>query len=133
MLHKIVSGKTNEWEEVSIDKLEHITNIVGQKWTVLRPNFFKKNARWIITFDDGNISDYEIAFPLLIKKKIQATFFIIADRINCKGYLNKYQLREMHENGMSIGSHSLSHKPLTTLSYKEVVTELCESKRLEAV
>lgn len=36
----------------------------------------------ILTFDDGDISNYRIAFPLLKKYKIPAIFFVVTDLIN---------------------------------------------------
>ncbi len=40
----------------------------------------------IITFDDGNFSDYSIAFPILKKYGFVATFFITVDWIGTKNF-----------------------------------------------
>jgi len=88
-----------------------------------------------LTFDDGLESDYTIAYPLLKEKNFSATFFIIAnitsdpDEIN-RRFLKPYQIKELSEAGFEIGSHSLSHKMLTTLSNEEIEKELKESKEL---
>lgn len=58
-------------------------NIVGFEDVV---NYFKGTALpkkpLIVTFDDGDISNYTIAFPLLKKHKIPAIVFVITDLVN---------------------------------------------------
>ncbi|MHA1280623.1 MAG: polysaccharide deacetylase family protein, partial [Candidatus Helarchaeota archaeon] len=56
----------------------------------------------ILTFDDGLISDYEFAFPLLKANGLRATFFITAENVGKAGYANFNQLRIMAEAGMEI-------------------------------
>ncbi len=86
----------------------------------------------VITFDDGFMSDYEIALPMLIDRGLSATFFITARNVGRPGYLEKSHVREMISAGMEIGSHGLTHSYLTTMSRAEAVGEICESKeRLE--
>ena len=81
-----------------------------------------------ITFDDGWDSDYKIAFLVLKEYGFKATFFIITDWINKKGYVQERWLKEMSQSGMEIGSHTLSHRYLTQLSENEAYKELYESK-----
>ncbi len=42
---------------------------------------------YVITFDDGNISDHEIALPALVDHGLQATFFVLTGRIGMAGSL----------------------------------------------
>ena len=128
VLHKIILDQVWSWEDVREDTLENIIDIVGDRWAVLGSDLENKNPRWVITFDDGNFSDYEIVFPKLIEKNIKATFFVIIDKIGTPGYLSWLNLLEMHRSGMSFGSHSMSHRPLTSLSIEEAIYELSESK-----
>ena len=44
------------------------------------------------------------------------------------GYLTWAQVQEMGRNGMEFGSHTMSHKPLTSFDRQGVRTELRESK-----
>jgi peptidoglycan/xylan/chitin deacetylase (PgdA/CDA1 family) len=83
----------------------------------------------LISFDDGNESDYSVAFPLLKQYGMRATFFVTVNRIGTAGYLDWQQLREMADGGMSIQSHSLNHVFLSDLSAEGLQTELHESKR----
>lgn len=83
----------------------------------------------IITFDDGHIGNYQYAYPLLAKEKIFAVFFVTTDLIETKKMMDWSQLREMADNGMSIQSHGVSHKPLETLSELRLEEELDQSKK----
>lgn len=83
----------------------------------------------IISFDDGNQTDYKVAFPLLKKYGFVATFFLTTDFIDKPKYLKKSQIEEMNKNGMEFGSHGKSHKFLSTLKEDELKTELRESKK----
>jgi peptidoglycan/xylan/chitin deacetylase (PgdA/CDA1 family) len=82
----------------------------------------------IITFDDGFRSHYEIGYRILSELGLKGTFFVVGSWIDRSGFLNREQLREMHEGGMEIGSHGHTHTFLAYLSKDEVYQELKESK-----
>lgn len=84
----------------------------------------------ILTFDDGLVSDYEVAFPLLVEFGMTAVFFVNTANIGQEGYLNWNQLAEMQRHGMSIQSHGHRHVDLTVLPNAELNSELRDSKRL---
>jgi peptidoglycan/xylan/chitin deacetylase (PgdA/CDA1 family) len=63
----------------------------------------------LMTFDDGNQSDYSQAFRLLVQRGQTGIFFVCASRIDQPGYLSTTELREMHAACMTIGSHGFDH------------------------
>ena len=80
VLHKIVSDSDlTQWEDVSknyfieiLNEIESISSISGND----KSNNIKNVG---LTFDDGNSSDYEIVFPMLNQRKINAIFFLIVN------------------------------------------------------
>lgn len=88
----------------------------------------KKQA--LVTFDDGNESDYHLAFNLLIKFHIKAIFFITTDFIGKPGYMSKNQIQELSRNGFSLQSHGKTHNFLTELSTIDLATEARNSKEI---
>lgn len=83
-----------------------------------------------ITFDDGYISDYDIVYHVLKKYNLRGTFFITANCIGKKGFMNWEQIKEISDSGMSIQSHGLNHYSLADLSEKELKEELLISKKI---
>ncbi|MBP7055549.1 MAG: polysaccharide deacetylase family protein [Candidatus Omnitrophica bacterium] len=83
-----------------------------------------------ITFDDGDITNYTHAFPVLKELGLTAYFFIIGGRIGSPGYMNWEQIKELRDAGMTIGSHGITHRILTGLTDSEIDYELRESKRI---
>lgn len=84
----------------------------------------------IITFDDGHISNYISAFPVLKKYNFKATFFLVADRINERNHMCTNNIWEMLNSGMEIGSHGLTHKFLPLMDTKELAYEVHQSKQV---
>ena len=83
-----------------------------------------------ITFDDGNRSDFEIATPILQKRGLTATFFVLSERLGDPMSLTRDDLRAMADAGMKIGSHGTRHRPWSQLSRSELDDELSRSKRV---
>jgi peptidoglycan/xylan/chitin deacetylase (PgdA/CDA1 family) len=78
-----------------------------------------------LTFDDGHISNLEIAAPILQSRGLTARFFITAGWTGTKpGYMGWAELRSLHGAGHAIGAHGWSHKLLTHCSDDELQTEL---------
>lgn len=66
-----------------------------------------------ITFDDGHVSSYQYAFPLLKKYGFPATYYLYTDFLGARDALTWAQIREMHESGLiDFQSHSKSHSNL---------------------
>jgi len=84
----------------------------------------------IVTFDDGHIGNYLYAYPILKKLNQKAIFFVTLKNIGKKNMMTWSQLKEMAQNGMSIQSHGVTHKPLETLTEKQVEYEFGESKKI---
>lgn len=82
----------------------------------------------IITLDDGHLSNYTVAFPILRKLGLKAEFFITSGQVTQNNRMNVSQLREMLAQGMGIGCHGLTHAYLDDLDDAEAKKELCQSK-----
>lgn len=129
VLHKIVHDSPSTWEDLSVSDLIKILDFIHNRWVVFSSLNQIKSMNWMLTFDDGNISDYDIVFPLLKEKGMKATFFLIVNKVGKLGYVNWSQVREMNIQGMSICSHSLNHRSMTKLSKLEAKKEFVESKK----
>jgi len=64
---------------------------------------------WTITFDDGGVSAATIIADELERRGWRGWFFIATDFIETPGFCTRAQLRDLHQRGHVIGSHSCSH------------------------
>ncbi|HIC92476.1 MAG TPA: hypothetical protein EYP21_10560 [Syntrophaceae bacterium] len=84
----------------------------------------------VLTFDDGHITNYTRAFPILKKCGFRAHFFITVGWINKPHYMTIQMIRELSDYGMVIGSHGMTHRYLDDLKREEILWELKESKEV---
>ena len=82
----------------------------------------------ILTFDDGGVDNYQVAFPILKQYGLTATFFVITGTVGNQGQMDWDMLSEMAAAGMSIQSHTVSHPDLRTVSDSRLVSELVDSR-----
>ncbi|MHB9035693.1 MAG: polysaccharide deacetylase family protein [Armatimonadota bacterium] len=100
-----------------------------------------ESDEFAITFDDGYLSVYEHAYPIMSERQIKATVYVVVDAV---GGLNDWdrkagdqtepmmtdaQVREMADAGFEVGSHTLTHPHLTELDDHELRREVVDSKR----
>jgi peptidoglycan/xylan/chitin deacetylase (PgdA/CDA1 family) len=85
-----------------------------------------------ITFDDGNMSDVELALPELRRRNLTATFFIISGRLGQPGSLAAADVRSLAQAGMTIGSHGMRHRPWRAVNAQELHEELTGAREVIA-
>ena len=95
------------------------------------------NKCFVLTFDDGYQSTYEIAAPLLDELGFTATLFPINVKAHAESsrpvfegrpLLTKKEIRLLAQNGHAIGSHTLDHHDLRSLTLDEAARQLDESR-----
>ena len=79
-----------------------------------------------ISIDDADKSFYEVGWPKFKEMGFPVTLFVNTSTIheNNKNYLNWDQIRELVNEGVSIGAHSHSHYHMADLSIDEVRDEI---------
>jgi peptidoglycan/xylan/chitin deacetylase (PgdA/CDA1 family) len=83
-----------------------------------------------LTFDDGYEDFYTDVFPLLKKYNAKATAYIIVNFIGRPGFMNEAQIREVIDSGLvEIGSHTMDHYDLTSVSDDVGKYQILESKK----
>ncbi|MGA2775287.1 MAG: polysaccharide deacetylase family protein [Candidatus Omnitrophota bacterium] len=105
--------------------------------TFMERGKFPDYSVWV-TFDDGWKDNYTNAFPILKKYNIPVTFFVTAGYVNKTVipdvvsendiFMNWQEIKEVAECGISIGSHTISHRILSNLSDAELEKEIVGSK-----
>ena len=82
----------------------------------------------VLTFDDGYESMYTTVYPLLKERGWSGTFFCITAARWSENFLSSEMIFEMAANGMEIGSHTVYHTELNTLTGDELWHELADSR-----
>lgn len=95
----------------------------------------------VITFDDGTLDFWEHARPVLERLGFTATLFVVAGHVGGHSTWDRHlgepdrplmsweQIRQLHEQGFEIGSHTHNHRTLTELSEGDALSELVRSRR----
>ena len=90
----------------------------------------QNNGKYLLTFDDGLEDVFRVVYPVLKAREIPFTIFVPVDLLDTPGYISIEQLKEMAKDPLvTIGSHGVSHRVMTTLSVGEQELELVESKK----
>lgn len=118
------------------NQVRYATEELGCSWYTLADiteNYIDKDKKvpekaCVLTLDKGLIEQYNLAYPILEKYDINATFYIVAQRVKMEGYMDHEQLKELESNGHEIGSFSMTHPHLNELSYEEQEFEIAQSK-----
>ena len=118
---------------------------VEQAATMLDRQWRLPRGTAAITFDDGFKSVLHHALPALRRHRLPAMVFVVAETLTPAGRavdwvdtpppetlqtLTVDDLKELEEGGVTVGSHSYSHKVLTELSEQEVAHDLSQSREL---
>lgn len=104
----------NGYEPIFMNEIENLEN-------------YKKPI--CLTVDDVFVYFYNNGFPLIKKYNVKVTLNIIYEYINGENYLTTDQIKEMLDSGLvTIESHTMSHKELTTLSTDEKRRQIIKSK-----
>lgn len=100
----------------------------------------KQENQFTITFDDGYLSVYEHACPIIIGRKMNATVYVVVNSIGgindwdrragdqIEKMMSASQIREIADNGFEIGSHTLTHPHLTHVDDDQLIREVSDSK-----
>ena len=71
----------------------------------------------MLTFDDGTLTQYTEARPVLNRYGIKAVFFVMTVVLNHQKYLSSQQVKTLADQGHIIGCHTWDHHNVT--NYKE--------------
>ena len=82
----------------------------------------------VLTFDDGYRSMYTTVYPLLKERGWSGTFFCITAGRWSEQFVLEDMIAEMAAGGMEIGSHTVSHVELNSLTGEALRHEIFESK-----
>jgi peptidoglycan/xylan/chitin deacetylase (PgdA/CDA1 family) len=85
----------------------------------------------VITFDDGYRNNLDDMFPVVRDLEIPVTIFIATDFMKDRAnneYLDWDDARYLHRQGVSFGSHTVSHAHLTNVPDDQALDELVRSK-----
>lgn len=82
----------------------------------------------VLTFDDGYLSHYTHAKPVLRKLGWPGVLYLTTRNIGPDG-LTERQIRSLIKAGWEIDSHTLTHPDLTTLDDATLAKELTESRK----
>jgi peptidoglycan/xylan/chitin deacetylase (PgdA/CDA1 family) len=82
----------------------------------------------ILTFDDGYADFYTTALPILRSHDFRAVAYVVSGFVGWPGYMTSAQIYEADRSGIEIGSHTINHPNLATMSAVAVRTQLTQSK-----
>ena len=120
MYHRFEENKYPSTNIKILDFEKHLNIIKENNIRFINPNNFeqelknnKEQRKILLTIDDGFLSFYENAWPILKKNKIPFILFISTKEVGSFNYMNWSQIKEISRNDfVEIGNHSHTHEYL---------------------
>ena len=124
---------------IQLDVFKEQLNIIEEEGIkFIHPDNFeksikeKKSERKILfTVDDGLLSFYENAWPILKEKRIPFVLFVNTREVGSYNYMNWDQIRELHnDENVEIGNHSHSHEYLVDEASDVIIKDIKKSIKI---
>tara|TARA_B100000029_G_C17411257_1_gene900827 strand:- start:46 stop:978 length:933 start_codon:yes stop_codon:yes gene_type:complete len=114
---------------------QHIEMIKDKNIDFINPKNFKESLisnksqkKVLLTIDDGFLSFYKNAWPILKKNKIPFILFVSTREIGSFNYMNWDQIREVAKEDFAIiGNHSHSHEYLIDFKSEKIKEDISKS------
>ncbi len=90
---------------------------------------YDTSKKVVLTFDDGYLTFYSHAWPVLKEFDQQATIFVISKLVGNPDYLSWEQIRFLASNGIEVGGHTRTHPLLPTLNAAQSDAEITGGKQ----
>ncbi|MEZ5778662.1 MAG: polysaccharide deacetylase family protein [Paracoccaceae bacterium] len=87
-----------------------------------------EGGRVMITFDDGNRSDLDLASPDLRARGMTGSFFVLTGRLDDPRYLSSEDINALQADGMTVGLHGRDHVNWRSLDDAGLATETIEAR-----
>jgi len=81
----------------------------------------------VLIFDDGYLDNLTYAAPILKKYGFVGNMYMAVKYEGWPGYLDWHQEHELLKYGWALGSHTMNHKPLESMTPEQVDYELTKS------
>ena len=135
MYHRFEENKYPSTNIKINDFLKHLEIIQNNNIEFINPKNFekellsnKKKRKILLTIDDGFLSFYENAWPVLKKRKIPFILFVSTREIGSTNYMSWSQIKEISkENFVEIGNHSHSHGYLVDENVETIKSDIQKS------
>mgnify|MGYP001387215657 FL=1 len=135
MYHRFEENKYPSTNIRMSDFKEHLKIIQESGIEFVNPKNFedqlKKNKlqrKILLTIDDGFLSFYKNAWPILKEKKIPFILFVSTREVGVFNYMTWDQIREISkEDFVEIGNHSHTHEYLVDESNKQIKEDISKS------
>ena len=135
MYHRFEENKYPSTNIKINDFKEHLKIIEESKIKFINPKDFEnelKNSKLqrkiLLTIDDGFLSFYENAWPILKEKKIPFILFVSTREVGAFNYMSWNQIKEISkENFVEIGNHSHTHEYLADESNEIIKKDIEKS------
>ena len=135
MYHRFEENKYPSTNIRINDFKEHLRIIEQNNIKFINPNDFEKELvnnklqkKILLTIDDGFLSFYENAWPILKEKKIPFILFVSTREVGAFNYMTWDQIKEIsNEDFVEIGNHSHTHEYLADESNQLIKEDIAKS------
>jgi len=135
MYHRFEENKYPSTNIKINDFLDHLKIIKNENIRFINPKNFeeeiiknKKQRKVLLTIDDGFLSFYENAWPILKKNEIPFILFVNTREVGSFNYMSWKQIKELSkENFVEIGNHSHSHEYLVDKAEEVIKSDILKS------
>ncbi len=85
----------------------------------------------VVSFDDGYRTFYSYTYPIIKKHGIKSVNYIIYNFIGRQNNMDAWMIEQLVKDGLvEVGSHTLNHPDLTSISEEQLKSEIIDSKNL---
>ena len=135
MYHRFEENKYPSTNIRLNDFLKHLDIIQNNEIQFVNPKNFKnelisnkKQRKILLTIDDGFLSFYKNAWPILKERKIPFILFVSTREVGSSNYMDWDHIKEISkENFVEIGNHSHSHEYLVDENIESIKSDIQNS------
>ena len=132
MYHRFEENKYPSTNIKINDFVEHIKILEDEGFLFVNPKNFKdelennkRKRKILLTIDDGFMSFYKNAWPILKEKKIPFILFVSTREVGAFNYMTWKQIKEISkEDFVEIGNHSHTHEYLADESKDLILADI---------